>query len=67
MELLDIATQHASGEEAIMAVFVLGMGKLSSAVAGQHYPKQPAKPLRKALKATRRSKSDALMGQCHDQ
>jgi hypothetical protein len=60
-ELLDIATRRISGEEAVGAVFILGDGKTapSASWGGGHYPKPPAKALRKVAKTTKRSKSHA--------
>jgi hypothetical protein len=56
-ELLNIATRHASGEEAIGAVFIQGDGKRSPKAVGGHRPKPPAKVLREAPKVAKRGKS----------
>jgi hypothetical protein len=53
-ELLDIATQHTSGEEAVGPSLFRASGKWSSVAAGQHRTKPQA--LRKALRAARRGK-----------
>jgi hypothetical protein len=53
-ELLDIATRHASGEEAVGAILVLENGKRSPAAAGRHHPKPPTNALRKAPRTTRK-------------
>jgi hypothetical protein len=57
-ELLDIATRHASGEEAVGDAFVLGDGEMAPAVAEQHHPKLSAK----ALRVTRRGRSSTPDG-----
>jgi hypothetical protein len=58
-ELLDIATYHTFGEEAVEAVFVQGDGKmvLSTGRGGGHRPKPMAKVLRKAPKTVERNRS----------
>jgi hypothetical protein len=56
-ELLDIATHHAFGEEAIGAVFIQGNGETLTVARG-HHSRLPAKALREAPMAVRSDKSD---------
>jgi hypothetical protein len=58
-ELLDTTTWHASGEEAVRAIFVQGDGKMVPMAAEGHHPKPLTKALREAPKATKMGKSGA--------
>jgi hypothetical protein len=57
-ELLYIATRHASGDEAVGVVFVLGNGKMVLDSSRAHHQKPPAW----APRAAERDKSDTLGG-----
>jgi hypothetical protein len=57
-ELLYIATRHASGDEAVRVVFVLGNGKMVLGSSRAHHQKPPAC----APRAAERDKSDTLSG-----
>jgi hypothetical protein len=56
-KLLDIATQHGSGEEVVGPSLFNAMGKLSPAVAEGHHPKPLARELRKAPKEAKEAKA----------
>jgi hypothetical protein len=58
-ELHDIATRHASGEEAVRAIFIQGDRKMvpgGSRGGGGHHPKPTTKALGKAPKVAKRGK-----------
>jgi hypothetical protein len=40
-ELLNIATRHTSGEEAVGAIFIQGYGRMAPAAVEGHHSRQP--------------------------
>jgi hypothetical protein len=59
-ELLDIATRHASGEEAAKAIFVLGDGKMVPSTNWGPPSKATEKGAKKGTKCSKKGKNGTL-------